>query len=256
VERTIKTKLTTSGREPLVAALHQARVEGFSTFAQAEDLYLKAMTEFDALVADGTATQGDIQNGKGDFFNDFLVVLLEKASDKELSSRPNIPGLSFKRHNLDVAYPAAGAVFFTIETKATGIPKHPRNTRQKHADGRAGSADLPKRLKEAIFKNIDLKAEAARVEGKGGGPTSDLQNWLRTTPPRTYLFLSVRARDESDLRESIKYGEIGRTWFDDCGLYCYGWNDSRTTYESKPVPTTIELDRTLATVSTALRALP
>jgi hypothetical protein len=47
------------------------------------------------MVTDGTATQGDIQNGKGDFFNDVLQILLEQCSGKALYKRPKVPGLSF-----------------------------------------------------------------------------------------------------------------------------------------------------------------
>src|SRR3954452_5353861 len=103
------------------------------------------MYAFDKLVVKGTADQGDIQNGKGDYFNDVLALLLERCSGKTLHSRPDVAGLSFRRHMLDVAYPATGTVAFTIETKATGIPKHPRNPKQRHPEGRAGSADLEKR---------------------------------------------------------------------------------------------------------------
>ena len=66
-----------------------------------------------------------------------------------------------------VAHPGTGAVALTIETKATGVPKHPRNPRQPNPGGRAGSADLEKRIKEVSFKNSDIKAEAARLKGKG-----------------------------------------------------------------------------------------
>ena len=37
------------------------------------------MQAFDDLVATGVADQGDIQNGKGDYFNDVLALLLERA---------------------------------------------------------------------------------------------------------------------------------------------------------------------------------
>jgi hypothetical protein len=155
-----------------------------------------------------------------------------------------------------VAYPATGHVQLTVETKATGVPKHPRNTRQAHPEGRAGSADLEKRIKEAIFKNIDLKAEAARGAGLGGGPTTDLDTWLRAAPPRSYIFLSVRVRDDADHRKAMEFAHTAAVWFDRCGLYCYGWDPQRTTYQSRPVHASLEIDRVLASVCTALRNLP
>lgn len=245
------------GRAPLVAALQQIVDLRAGTFRQVESIYLNAMQEFDRLVAAGVADQGDIQNGKGDFFNDMLAQLLASCSDKELHTRPGVPGLSFRNHMLDVAYPGRGEVQLVVETKATGIPRHSRNPRQPHPEGRAGSADLEKRIKEASFKNIDIKAEAARIAGKGGGPTADLSSWIKSAPPRCYMFLAVRVRDEADFRGTIKFAHIAATWFDACGLYAYGWNVDRSAYEAKPVDTTsLELDRVLANVCTALRALP
>jgi hypothetical protein len=259
--RSVKTKSRQTsqkpGRAPLVASFKAMEAAGLSTWRQAEPGFLTAMKAFDDLVAQGIADQGDIQNGKGDYFNDVLALLLENCSGKALHTRPDVPGLSFRRHMLDVAYPATGTVALTIETKATGIPKHPRNPKQPHRDGRAGSADLEKRIKEASFKNIDVKAEVARLQGKGGGATSDLGQWMRTAPPRCYMFIATRVRDGADLNATVNFGHTAATWFDLCGLYCYGLNATRTAYESKPVgATSLELDRVLSHVCTSLRNLP
>lgn len=239
-----------------MAALAKARTASPGTWRAVEAGFLDAMWQFDGHVAAGSSTQGDRQNGKGDYFNDLLALVLENCSGKHLHTRPNVPGLSFRRNKLDVAYPRTGDVLFTIETKATGVPLHPDNKEQKHPEGRGGANDLDKRLKEAAFKNIDLKAEAARLAGRGGGPTSDLATFLRTAPPKCYLFLSVRVRDDADLAKTIEFADIGRTWFDACGLLAYGKNATRTAYEAKPVPASVELDRVLSGVCTALRNLP
>ncbi|MET0603523.1 MAG: hypothetical protein ABW167_16165 [Baekduia sp.] len=259
--RNVKTKSRQTsqkpGRAPLVASYATIEVAGYSTWLQAEPNFLGAMQAFDALVAQGVADQGDIQNGKGDYFNDVLARLLEKCSGKTLHSRPNVPGLSFPRHMLDVAYPPTGTVRLAVETKATGIPRHPRNAAQPHVDGRAGSADLEKRIKEASFKNIDLKGEVARLQGQGGGATSNLSQWLRATDPQCYLFLSVRVRDDSDLRATERFAHIATTWFDGVGLCAYGWDETHAAYEVKKLSApNIELDRVLAQVCTTLRSLP
>jgi hypothetical protein len=249
--RTIRTKTkqasTKPGRAPLVASYRAIEQAGYSTWRQAEHAFLQAMEQFDALVAADVADQGDIQNGKGDYFNDLLALLLERCSGKDLHTRPDVPGLSFRRHKLEL----------TIETKATGIPRHARNTKQPHAEGRAGSADLEKRIKEASFKNIDIKAEVARLQGQGGGATSNLGQWMRTAPPRCYMFIATRVRDDADLRATIGFGHTAATWFDECGLYCYGWNATHTAYEAKALGvTSLELDRVLSNVCTALRVMP
>jgi hypothetical protein len=225
-------------------------------FETIEPLFLRTMATFDQMVAAGATTQGDRQNGKGDFFNDVLQILLEQCSGKPLGKRPKVRGLSFPNHMLDIAYPAKGRVVFTIETKATGVPKHPGNTLQKNPEGRPGAADLEKRIKEAAFKNIDLKAEDARHGGRGGGATSDLMSFLSAASPRCYMFLSVRVIGESDLQRTIHFGNIAKDWFDQCGLYCYGWNDEHAAYERKAVGSHLELDRVLAKVCAALRNLP
>ena len=251
-------KLPTPAEKVFAAALADVQTTSpGGSFQAIEGTFLAAMQEFDAMVANGTADQGDIQNGKGDFFNDVLAILLGQCSGKTLHTRPNVPGLSFRNHKLDVAYPRTGQVLLTIETKATGVPKHPGNEKQPHPEGRAGAADLDKRIKEAAFKNIDLKAETARLEGRGAGPTSNLQTFLRRTLPRCYMFLSVRVRDDADLANTIKFGHIADVWFDACGLFCYGWNAKKTAYERKLVQDTkLELDRVLSSVCTELRELP
>lgn len=260
MSRTVRTKQqsTKPGRAPLTQAYRLMESAGVNTWQRAEANFLVAMQAFDDLVAGGVADQGDVQNGKGDFFNDVLALCLSNCSGKDLHSRPDVPGLSFRSHKLDVAYPAAGdgEVELTIETKATGVPKHSRNQRQRHPEGRAGSADLEKRIKEASFKNIDIKAEQARRVGEGGGATSDLGQWMRTAPPRCYMFMAVRVRDDADLARTIAFGHTAATWFDGCGLYCYGWDKTHTAYEPKAVGvTSLELDRVLSQVCTALRNL-
>jgi hypothetical protein len=245
------------GRAPLQAGLVEMREMGARTFLEVEPIYLQAMRAFDDLVAAGAADQGDIRNGKGDFFNDMLALLLANCSGKKLHSQPAVPGLSFVNHKLDVAYPASGKVDLVIETKASGLPKHPGNKKQTNPEGRGGAADLEKRIKEASFKNIDIKADRARLAGEGRGPTSDLGNWIKTAPPRCYMFLAVRVIDDRDLTRTVKYGHTASTWFDACGVYCYGWNADRSGYEAKVVDdANLQLDRVLSAVCTALRTLP
>lgn len=244
------------GREPFVRALNAIEQSEARTFQAVEPIFLQAMTDFDALVAIGQTNQGDRQNGKGDFLNDVLALLLERCSGKKLHTRPGVPGLLFRTHKLDVAYPPTGAVKLTIETKATGIPKHPGSPEQS-ANGRPGSADLEKRIKEAAFKDIDVKGEYARTLGQGGGATSDLTTWLRRTPPQNWLFLSVRVRGQSDLEKTSDFAHIASRWFEACGLFAYGHQDwdLAKPYEVKLVPTSVELDRILAGVCSALRNL-
>lgn len=236
--------------------MEQIVAERYESFSEVEPLFLDTMFRFDQLVVAGQADQGDIQNGKGDFLNDVLVLILEHRTGQDLYTRPSVPGLLFAKHSLDIAWPASGDVQFMVETKATGVPKHDRNKLQKHPEGRAGSADLEKRIKEAAFKDIDIKGETARRTKGGGGQRSDLTTWLRQAPPRSFFFLSVRVRDAGDLAKTIKFAHASSGWFDGCGLFAFGLNASRSGYESKPVDsTTIELGRVLFRAGSVLEEL-
>src|SRR5687768_10698361 len=92
--------------EPLRAMYAEAVAAKPTSWDQIEDGLLRAMEGFDTNVASGLAVQGDIQNGKGDFFNDLLALLLENCAEIDLDSRGGVPGFIFPTHNLDVTYPS------------------------------------------------------------------------------------------------------------------------------------------------------
>jgi hypothetical protein len=225
-----------------------------------EDDFLRAMEGFDDNVVAGKATQGDRQNGKGDFLNDLLALILESCSGiGTLYTRGDVPGLIIPRHKLDVTYPPVGIVEFMLEAKAVGTPKHPRSQRQKDC-GRPGSADLDKRIKEVGFKAIDIKAEYGRQKTKQGAQptvTGDLTTWLRAMKPRSYVFISARVVSDSDLARVIGYANVATLVNDFVGLYCYRpVRDGKwTRYRSEKVPPTIEMERVLYRVCTDLVAI-
>ncbi len=227
-----------------------------SRWTQVEEPFLEAMWGFDQAFAAGLADQGDNQNGKGDFFTDLIALILEHCSGKELHGRGAVPGLIFPNHNLDTSYPKEGTVEVLIETKVAGAPKTPRNPQQKNPKGRAGSADLDKRVKEAGLKTIDLKAEWARNAGQGGGPTSDLLTWLRQSKPLSFLFLAIRVVDRADLERTLFFANAANRMMDDVGLVVYEPAASGQRYQALKVPPHLELDRVLSRVCTALRILP
>jgi hypothetical protein len=214
------------------------------------------MWDFDVNFAAGLADQGDNQNGKGDFFTDLIALLLENCSGKPLYGRGAVPGLIFPSHNLDASYPAKGVVEILIETKVAGAPKTGRNPLQKTPGGRPGSADLDKRIKEAGLKTIDLKAEWARTEGRGGGPTSDLLTWLRSSKPHCFLFLAIRVVHERDFDRAIYFANAANQMMDGVGLVAYRQRSTTPGYEVVRTPPHLELDRMLSRVCTALRTMP
>lgn len=241
------------GCRPLLEMFRQAQAAPWTRWAQAEPAFLRAMWDFDHNFAEGIANQGDNQNGKGDFFTDLVCILLERCSGKVLDSRPGVHGRIFRNHNLDAAYSVSDSVEVLIETKIAGAPKTFRNPSQKNALGRRGSADLDKRVKEAGLKTIDLKAEWARVAGRGGGPTSDFITWLRNCKPTCYLLLAIRVIDDNDLQTAVRTANAANSFMDGCGLICY--QPIGDSYRLRDTQTHLEMDRVMSRICDHLRAL-
>jgi hypothetical protein len=259
--RTTSTQVATSpGCAPLKAAYEQAVGLKPKTWNEVEVLFLRGMEGFDRNVAAGIAEMGDLQNGKGDFFNDLLALLLENCAGVQLYSRGKVPGLIIPKHNLDVTYPSSGPIEFVLEAKALGTPKHPGSLKAKPA-GREGSADLDKRIKEIGFKTIDLKAEYSRIAAsKGTSPTSisgDLTTWLRAAKPKSYVFLAARVLSENDRARLIRLADQALLVSDAVGVYCFRPVSVTefTRYQVDPVPSHLQLDRVLFRACQELTAL-
>ncbi len=232
------------------AAYEQAELLKPRTWGAISDVFMRGMEGFDENVATGVADMGDLQNGNGDFFNDLLALVLENCAQVELYSRGGVPGLIFPQHNLDVTYPRTGAIEFVLEAKAVGTPRHPGSPRQR-AIGRAGSADLDKRVKEIGFKTIDLKAEYARIlAARGESPNviaGDLTSWLRSVKPRSYVFFAARVISDADRERVIRFADLAALVSDSVGLFCFRpvSNGEPTRYRAETVPPHLELDRVL-----------
>lgn len=245
-----------------------------ASWLQVESEFLAAMAGFDAaLAATGgeelsdegrTELSADVQNGKGDFFNDLLALLLENCAEiPHFYSRSGVPGLIVREHNLDGVYPGTGRIKFLLEAKMMGTPRTALSPRQR-PEGRRGSADVGKRVKELAFKSIDLKGEQSRLraaEGElpvGGGPGGgDLTAWLRAMPPRVYFFMGVRVLSDSDFQATLRWAHTAQQIVDDVGLYCYEPIDGSTTdYRRRDgIPTELELERVLHKACLELRQL-
>jgi hypothetical protein len=236
----------------MFAAAQSARPK---TWNSVEDEYLQAIERLDDNLVAGIADMGDLQNGKGDFFNDLLALILEGCGEVPLYSRRLVPGFIYPTHNLDITYPggADDVARFVVEAKAVGTPKHAGSPRER-AIGRPGSMDIRKRVAELAFKTIDLKAEHGRIEAMLGrrptvNPGGNLTTWLRGASPRTYLFVSARVVSETDLQGVVTYADRATQVLDGVGLFCYEpvSESHPTTYRpvTKGIPTSLRLDRVL-----------
>lgn len=266
---------TTSPRCRAFRSVYEAAVSGRHTsWNQVEIGFVDAMSEFDTSIA---ATVGvhlsdeekselgaDLQNGKGDFFNDLLVLLLRNCSGVALGpSRRKVHGLVVPVHNLDGIYPAAGEIAFMLEAKMMGTPKHINSPKQQPS-GRPGSADLDKRVKELAFKSIDLKGEFSRrrsmageAPATGGAGGGDITTWLRSVKPHIYFFLAVRVTSEADFERTLVWAMAAEKVVDAVGLFCFEpVPGSPTTYRKRDdVPTGLQIDRVLYKACLDLQAL-
>jgi hypothetical protein len=257
---TSKVVATKVGCIPLRDAYAKAVDAGPKTWESVEDLFLRGMEGFDENVANGIADMGDLQNGKGDFFNDLLALILENCSGTKLYSRGDVPGLIFPKHHLDVSYPAIGATQFTLEAKAVGTPRHPGSPKE-NAIGRPGAADLDKRVKEIAFKTIDLKAEYARIlASRGESPnviSGDLTNWIRTVKPRSFVFFSARVVGDKDRDRVVRFADLASLVSDAVGAFCFTPVSASqpTRYRTTTVPAHIAMARVLFRACQDLKAL-
>jgi len=252
----------------------EAEASGATSWNQVEPGFLAAMSAFDTDLATTagmpltdelrTALSGDIQNGKGDFLNDLLALLLENCAEIDtLYTRNKVPGLIVPEHNLDGVYPAVGPIGFLLEAKMMGTPRHALSPRQLPA-GRRGSADLGKRVKELAFKSIDLKGEYSRrmtIEGKppagGGSGGGDLTTWLRANLPNIYFFVAVRVLNDADFAAIIRWANAAQQVVDAVGVYGYEPVEGTGTIyrRRRGVPTDLELERVLYKACLELRSL-
>lgn len=168
-------------------------------------------------------------------------------------SRSRVPGLIFRKHNLDCMYPPTGNAQFLLEAKAVGLPKHPDSPKQKD-HGRPGSADLDKRIKGVGFKIIDLKAEYGRLQTASGSgssvssPGGNLTTWLRQQKPATYLFMCARVVSSSDFDRVLAHVRRATQVVERVGLFCYEPSapGEWTSYHARSIfDASLEIDRVL-----------
>jgi hypothetical protein len=262
--------------EPLRDMYAKLENSGATSWNQIEDDFLAAMSAFDSglpttftgddatKALQSTMLSAALQNGKGDWFNNVLAYLLEQCSGiPSLYVRRRVPGLIILEHNLDGVYPGdeTKPIQFLLEAKMMGTPKHANSGRQR-AEGRAGSADTNKRVKELAFKAIDLKGEASRrramqgeVPSGGGAGGADLSTWLHGQSPKIYFFLAARVVSDTDFAAVVRWAETAAQVVDAVGLYCYQpVPGSYTTYQRRSgVSATYELERVLYRACLELR---
>ena len=129
------------------------------------------MTDAEKLSAVGR----HLQNGKGDFFNDLLALLLENCSGIETFHRRRniVPGLTARNDNLDGVDRVTAPIQLLLQAKMMGMvdmsTAHGRRNR-----GDWWSWNIDKRAKELVSIGIHLKGEDSplAVPPRGSAPAS------------------------------------------------------------------------------------
>ncbi|MGD0248324.1 MAG: hypothetical protein ABSB75_04650, partial [Candidatus Limnocylindrales bacterium] len=111
--------------------------------------------------------------------------------------------------------------------------------------------DLAKRVKEAAFKTIDLKAAYGQImAGRGqaaSAPSGNLTTWLRSVQPSAYLFIAARVISQTDFDAAVRFADTASQVMDGVGLFCFGpaSESQPTTYKILRVPRHLGIDQVL-----------
>ncbi len=232
--------------------------ERLQQFADIEDRFVAAMSEFDRQRAAGQITAGQNQN-KGLFFNELIVSLLERCAGHGVAQRGKRKGVLLEVVDVDVCFPETGRPLMIAETKMMGTPQHPGNRGSAGTKGRPVSADFDKRIREVALNVIDLKL--ADLEG-ATTHIDDIASWIQSTKPRFFGIWGMRLADEADHE-----GVIGRAQFlansyaNGVGLALYRATDlstpqGRVTYEKVPPPRGMAVDDALKRMCRMIKSGP
>ena len=117
-----------------------------------------------------------------------------------------------------------------------------------------------KRLREAGFKTIDLKAGYGfhqENDGEGqAGPSGSLTQWLRSAKPKSYVLIAARVKDDGDLNRMITDTTSMTQIMDGMGLFCFTASDptsSAPSYSAAKIPPVVQLGRILHDIGEQMR---
>ena len=227
---------------------------------------LRAMQHFDDLVIAGMATEGERQNGKGDYFNDLLAVILENASGASLNRRSGVEGLHSPNHNLDVTFPPAGQIVdVLVEAKRCGDAS--TSGERFHAEGHraaglGGHAEAVQRGRvqdhrpEGGLWDASVREWSAATGRHLRGPDELAQN---SEAERGDPIAGIRVTSKRDRDAVLAVATSMTQVMDGVGLFLYSavgyavHNLSPARYEAVAVPSQFELPRVLQRITLDLR---
>lgn len=244
---------------PFTELTEAMAAEGVSRFAEIRDRFLAAMGAFDHLQAAGRLTSGRYQH-KGYFFNEVIARLIEQCAGLGLARRGKRPGVLLASVDVDICYPAAPGTRPEViaETKMLGTPKHPGSPREK-LQGRPGSRDLDKRIREIALNVIDLKLAD---EVSGTAPIGDIATWIQQTRPPFFGFFGLRVTDERDRAAIVERMQLlANSYANGVGVVLYEPVDllteaGRVTYRPVASPGGMEIDDAVRRICRQIKNAP
>lgn len=230
---------------PFRSLLERVEADRIGSFADIEQDFVRAMSEFDRVMNAGELTSGQNQN-KGLFFNELIARLVERCAGFGVAQRGKRPGILLPQVDVDLCFPADRTTrpALIAEVKMAGTPPHPGNTRGGPY-GRPASADVDKRIREIALNVIDLKL--ADVQG-GTTAIGDISTWIQETRPRFFALFGMRIIDDND-REKVlgRFQYLANSYANGVGLALYrpvdlSTPEGRITYKVEPAPGGMSID--------------
>jgi hypothetical protein len=244
--------------EPFAQVLGAAASGDVRSFQEVEADVLVALAHFDNMMALGELTSGQYQ-AKGLFFNELVAILIERCAQQRVARRGKRPGILLASVDVDICFPSEPRTRPEViaETKMAGTPKHPGNP-QAGPLGRAGSADLGKRIREIALNVIDLKL--ADAEG-ATAPIHDISTWIQQTTPPFFAFFGIRTTGERDLSQTVGRAQLlANSYANGVGLFLYEPVDPSTetglvTYRPLRAPGGMSIDDTVTRICRLIKSV-
>ncbi len=232
---------------PFEEVLDAVDRERLQSFADVEDRFVAAMSDFDRGRVAGKITAGQNQS-KGLFFNELMVRLLERCTGQGVAKRGRRKGVLLEVVDVDLCFPEIGRPVMIAETKMLGTPQHPGNRESAKPKGRPVSADFDKRIREVALNVIDLKL--ADLEGSTTH-IDDIASWIQSTKPRFFGLWGMRLADDADHAGVIGRAQyLANSYANGVGLALYRPTDvatpeGRVTYRKVTPPRGMSIDDAL-----------
>lgn len=198
---------------------------------------------------DPAARIAAIYRQKGNWFAEFIALLLGNQTSQLIASRSRVQGFS-QTHQIDVAWPdRAVDPLVCAETKVTGGPPY------GSYNARGAMNDWPNRRKELKFAATDLKLYRRGFETR----IEHWDVWRQKQPPKTFLLWAARLGPSDRIEKIVEETQaLSNTYLDGAGVFAWRENSTKTAYETVRLPPEARgsgLDDVIHRIATEIRQM-